>query len=116
MQNENPCNGEISLPISWKTLIYEFVDADDVKDGKDRHNLADPKPYYDDSRKLSFTLENGKILTVCLFSGQMNYWGAFDLLDENGSPIYESEPLEKFPDLLAFQVGNVNYNIRINWN
>ena len=105
--------GVIHLPRCWKRLVSTVFKGSPlmgyyvtlngkkqvVKSESYQRGNDDPMPYYDDGRNIERGLPDGKVLSLDLTSGQSNYY-AGALLYDNGEPIYESDPITSFDDML----------------
>lgn len=132
-QTEAQPLGEVTLPAVWKELIvlgFEehpehgmIIDRLGDETAEIVKVISGPAPtkedgraMYDDGRTVTQKLPNGWSISVGLCSGQGAYWGDFDVLDEAGTPIFEGEPFDEFPeDALEFTHENVKYKVPIIW-
>jgi hypothetical protein len=106
---------KVRLPKCWKTLV-DMAFPQDLKgilSEKTAHTgVADPKPHYDDVRRVEGRFPNGAEFTLELCSGQANYFGGLSVL-KRGRWI-NSEVLESFNDLTV-EDGNDTYEVEVDW-
>lgn len=106
----------IRIPAIWRELIQRDFPRDLVgmASGRRRRALDDAQSYYDDNRAISVGLPNTVgSFTLCLLSGQSNYWGEY--LFTNPDDDLTSEPLEAFPDVIEETFAGQPYHVRIEW-
>ena len=105
----------VELPRCWKNLVeMEFPeDLKGILDEKTNHTgNADPKPHYDDCRRVSGVFPNGADFSVELCSGQSNYYGGLSIFKDDKEVC--SEFLENF-NSLVWEGNGVEYELKIEW-
>jgi len=126
VENEAPKEGQVvkkiikhtakvRLPECWKRLV-DVVFSDDLKgilsEKTDHTGVADPKPHYDDARRVVGKFHNGAEFSLELCSGQGNYYGGLSIID--GDREY-SNVLEDFSALeVEMEDGHI-YEIEVEW-
>jgi len=110
--SRNTQRAKVKVPKCWRDLIQtEFPDdlSGILSEKTDHTGDGDPKPHYDDTRKISGEFRNGIDFSIMLCSGQHNYWGGFTVGE------YDSDILETFPDVLETKLDGVQYEIEVDW-
>lgn len=99
----------------WKDLIdVDFPNGLDgiLSEKVDHTGLADPKPHYDDCRRVAGKFDNGAEFVIELCSGQSNYYGGLEIV--LGNELLYSDVLEEF-DALDVEASGDTYSIEVIW-
>lgn len=103
----------LDVPACWGALleIEEFDET--VQDGDKREKaLDDPTPYYDDTRVITKSFDDGAVVTLFFSSGQTNYWASYDLW-RGDNLICESEPFHNLAEGEVWEHGVYRVTVRL---
>ena len=109
---------ELSVPSCWKELI-KIAFSEDLKGiTSEKHcspTDSDPRPHYDDFRSLKCKFEDDTEFTLCLASGQGNYYGWCEWATHENETHGKLEDIEVYEDIYETVLNNTEYTAQIRW-
>lgn len=109
--------GSLSVPECWAELISTVFpeDLEGIADGEThRKRVDDPKPYYDDVRRVSEQLPHDYVAEMELASGQGNYWAVIQVVDgSNDNVIFQTEPYHEPMEEVRHVAGEKEFIVNV---
>ena len=105
----------LRVPACWKKLIQvEFPeDLVGIKSEKQRTQIDDPEPYYDDDRCVASVFPDGTSFSIAIMSGQGNYYGKYWW--EKRMSTFQLQEVDSFCTEYHYFCAGDEYHIKIDW-